>query len=196
MSDTITPTRTPTFVQISKKLKGIGTIEKCEGCGCYVDTINEFDAVLKNSGENTPDAKAARETIDELKVKHTTTHGCIGCDPCYSVGVSNSLYALSDGESVEGLEPSELSGCDTDCGCPTPDVQTPIVARPPTSKSEKKPKSIQSLTGKSESAPAWTVETGDYRLGNDSGSVAIATLASDCHARQRRTLQTFFRFDV
>ena len=164
MSDTVTLTRTPTFVQLSKKLKGIGTIEKCEGCGCYIDTINEFDAVLKNA-ETAPDTLAARNTIDELKEKHTTTHGCIGCEPCYPVSVSNSLYALSDGESVEGIEPSELSGagCEADCGCAAPPV-LPIAIQPTRTK---------------KTAAVWTVETGDYRLGNASGAVAIATLASE-----------------
>lgn len=164
MGDTVTLTRTPTFVQLSKKLKGIGTIEKCEGCGCYIDTINEFDAVLNNA-KNAPDVLAARNTIDELKAKHTTTHGCIGCEPCYPVGVSNSLYALSDGESVEGIEPSELSGagCEADCGCAALPV-SPIAIQPTRTK---KP------------TPVWTVETGDYRLGNASGAVAVATLASE-----------------
>jgi tetrahydromethanopterin S-methyltransferase subunit A len=166
MGDTVTLTRTPTFVQLSKKLKGIGAIEKCEGCGCYIDTINEFDTALKNA-EATPDALAARDTIDALKEKHATTHGCIGCEPCYPVGVSNSLYALSDGESVQGIEPSELSGCDTGCGCAAP-VATPLVS----------PIAIQPTRTK-KPAPVWTVETGDYRLGNIGGAVAIATLASE-----------------
>lgn len=169
MSDTVSLTRTPTLVQLSRKLKGIGKIEKCEGCGCYVDTIKEFESVLDKSGDASPNALTAREVIDELREKHTTTHGCIGCDPCYPVAVSNTLYALSDGESVEGVEPGELSGsCDTGCGCaaPQPVVSLTSASIQPT-RIEAKPKF------------SWPIETGDYRLGNDSGSVAIATLASE-----------------
>jgi tetrahydromethanopterin S-methyltransferase subunit A len=171
MSDTAQLTRTPTLVQLSRKLKGIGQIEKCEGCGCYVDTIREFESVLDRSGDASPDAQAAREVIDELKERHTTTHGCIGCDPCYPVGVSNSLYALSDGESVEGVEPGELSGaCDTGSGrgCAAPQ---PVVSLSPAS--------IQPTRTESKREVSWPIEAGDYRLGNVSGPVAIATLASE-----------------
>lgn len=160
MSETVTLTRTPSLVQLSKKLKGIGKIEKCEGCGCYVDTIHEFDAVLKKMGSGQPDGAEAREIVDELAARHTTTHGCIGCDPCYPVIVSNALYALSDGESVEGLAPSELpaAGCNTACGCEAP--ASPVSLAPV-------------------HAPVWPLETGDYRLGNTTGCVAISTLASE-----------------
>lgn len=168
MNQTNTTTKPPTLVQLSKKLKGIGKIEKCEGCGCYIDTINEVDAVLKETGTNSPDDSAAREIIDELSAKHKTTHGCIGCDPCYPVAVSNALYALSDGKSVEGLEPSKApdeacgSACGSGCEAPAPVVSLAAIGLKP------KPASA-----------AWPLETGDYRLGNLSGCVAISTLASE-----------------
>lgn len=164
MSETKTAVKPPTLIQLSKKLKGIGKIQKCEGCGCYIDTINEVDAVLKKSGINSAEDAAAREIIDELSATHKTTHGCIGCDPCYPVAVSNALYALSDGESVEGLEPSKApeENCAASCGCEAPTA--PVVSL---SVKQKVP------------SPLWPVETGDYRLGNASGSVAISTLASE-----------------
>lgn len=168
MNQTNIAVKPPTLIQLSKKLKGIGKIAKCEGCGCYIDTINEVDAVLKNAGTNSPDDSAAREIIDELSAKHKTTHGCIGCDPCYPVSVSNALYALSDGESVEGLEPSKAldegcgSGCDSGCEAAAPVVPFSPVGLTPQPASD-----------------SWPLETGDYRLGNLSGCVAISTLASE-----------------
>ena len=168
MSETQPPTKAPPLVQLSKKLESIGKIEKCEGCSCYVDTIKEFDAVLHQADSAAPETKAARSIIDALDAKHTTTHGCIGCDPCYPVLVSNALFAMSDGGSVENLaaeSPTAVSGagCGTGCGCATP---APGVA-------------LSSLPAPQQASAAWPLETGDYRLGNLSGCVAIATLASE-----------------
>src|SRR6266545_5390374 len=88
----------PDLNQLSKQFAKIGQIEKCEGRGCYIDTINELKAVL----DQTPDAPVeSHERIAELKAKHQPTHGCIGCDPCYPVAVSNTLYTVSGGASVE-----------------------------------------------------------------------------------------------
>jgi tetrahydromethanopterin S-methyltransferase subunit A len=154
----------PDLDQLSNQLAKIGRIEKCEGCGCYVDTINEFKAVL----DQTPGAPApARERIAELEARHQPTHGCIGCDPCYPVAISNTLYAISDGASVENVRPIEFdvgqseAGCGTSCGgeaLQEPGNPVPVTPRPKT---------------------AWPVETGDYRLGRVDGCIAIATLASE-----------------
>lgn len=168
MSQTNTAAQPPTLIQLSKKLKGIGKIEKCEGCGCYIDTVSEFDAVLKKSGSNSPDDLTAREIVDELSAKHKTTHGCIGCDPCYPVIVSNALYALSDGASVEGQAPSEApdESCGTVCGSGC-ESTAPVAL-------------ISTVILKAKPLPAaWPLETGNYRLGNLSGCVAISTLASE-----------------
>jgi len=155
----------PDLDQLSKQLAKIGQIEKCEGCGCYVDTINEFRAVL----DQTSEAPApARERIAELEAKHQPTHGCIGCDPCYPVAVSNTLYAISGGVSVENVEPIKFkavqdeAGGASACGCEVPHdaVAMPASVAP-------RPKT------------AWPIETGDYRLGRVDGCVAISTLASD-----------------
>ena len=112
--------RPPDLDQLSKQIAKIGRIEKCEGCGCYVDTINEFKAVL----DQTPDAPAtACERIAELEARHQPTHGCIGCDPCYPVAISNTLYAISGGASVENVRPIKFdvgqneAGHGTSCGC-------------------------------------------------------------------------------
>lgn len=159
----------PDLAVLANKLAKIGTIEKCEGCGCYVDTIREFDAVLSRSDVDTP--AEARATIDELERKHATTHGCIGCDPCYPVAVSNALYEVSGGESVVGLESSGCDvpalvpltkkaapACEASCGC------EPATAKPTRVASAKRP---------------WPIEAGDYRLGCPTGAVAVATLASE-----------------
>jgi tetrahydromethanopterin S-methyltransferase subunit A len=166
MNSTKTTVKPPSLIQLSKKLKSIGKIEKCEGCGCYIDTINEVDAVLKKTSTNSPDDVAAREIIDELSAQHKTTHGCIGCDPCYPVAISNALFALSDGESVAGLEPSLApdESCGSGCGC-----EAPARAASPS------PVSLQLQPA----FASWPLETGDYRLGNLSGCVAISTLASE-----------------
>lgn len=155
MGETATDKPAPALYQLSRKLQSIGKIEKCEACSCYVDTIKEFDAVL--AGEATPDAESARSVIAGLTANHKTEHGCIGCDPCYPVSISNALYALSDGESVGATQ--ESCGSSRGCEAPTPPA---LQAQP------------------AAVAPdAWTVETGDYRLGAESGCVAIATLASE-----------------
>ena len=154
MSETATDKPAPTLFQLSRKLQSIGKIEKCEACSCYIDTIKEFDAMLV--GKASPDAEAARPVVDELNAIHKTEHGCIGCDPCYPVAISNALYALSDGESAEAAQES----CSAACGCEAPAL-TALQTKPAVSSNP------------------WTVETGDYRLGAESGCVAIATLASE-----------------
>lgn len=178
--------KTPDLVNLSRSLAKIGQIEKCEGCSCYIDTINEFDAVLKDVGDNAP--QEARTEIDLLSKKHHSTHNCIGCDPCYPVAVSNQLYEISGGKSadIESLAASgacdvpmvkttskslpvttiattDESCADTSCGCNIPVAPT-------------QPTVSKNFTA---AEMAWTVETGDYRLGNPKGSVAIATLASE-----------------
>ena len=181
----------PNLVNLSRSLAKIGQIEKCEGCSCYIDTINEFDAVLKDV-ENAP--ADARTEIDRLAETHQSTHNCIGCDPCYPVAVSNQLFEISGGKSAD-IESLAASGAcdtptvaidrslsitattndqncaDTSCGCNAPSG------------------SIAPTVSKSFTAAemAWTVETGDYRLGNPRGSVAIATLASEELYRQFST---------
>lgn len=149
----------PDLAQLSRKLETIGKIEKCEGCSCYVDTIKEFDSALKQSGVET--APEVSERIAHLDAKHQTTHGCIGCDPCYPVAVSNALYEVTGGESAAACGPS----CDCD---PLPAQPTSIVTigKMPEPTIEKR-------------TVSWPIETGDYRLGNVSGSVAVATLASE-----------------
>lgn len=172
MSEEITESGAPTLYQLSRKLESIGKIEKCEGCGCYVDTIKEFDAVLNQSDNDELDARSASQIIDELKTRHTTMHGCIGCDPCFPVAVSNALYVLNEGKGLDGLDPSEfgkaVSECDASSCCEAP-VQAPVAfdqqpARGP---------------GSSRPGVAWPIEAGSYRLGNKAGCVAIATLASE-----------------
>lgn len=159
MTETKQTSHTPDLVQLSRKLENIGKIEKCEGCSCYVDTIKEFDAALKR-----PDLEAPAEVnqrIAELDAKHRTTHGCIGCDPCYPVAVSNALYEVTGGESE--------AACGLSCDCePLPSQPTSIVTigKAPETVTEKR-------------IVSWPIETGDYRLGNLSGSIAVATLASE-----------------
>lgn len=151
--------RTPDLVQLSRKLENIGKIEKCEGCSCYVDTIKEFDAALEQSGvELSPEVS---ERIARLDAKHQTTHGCIGCDPCYPVAISNALYEVTGGESAAACGPA------CDCGpSPAQPSSTVTIGKPVEPVSEKR-------------SVSWPIETGDYRLGNLSGPVAIATLASE-----------------
>jgi tetrahydromethanopterin S-methyltransferase subunit A len=196
-----TKTTTSDFVKLAKKLAGIGTIEKCEGCSCYIDTINEFDAVLQDAGESAP--AEARAQIDALSQKHQPTHNCIGCDPCYPVGVSNRLFEISDGKSAD-VESLEAAGC---CDVPTVEAKgkslplAPLVNITPIAKSEKTlnenltdcsgsscgcdapttaaPVAMPKRETSKAAAMSWVVETGDYRLGNPKGAVAVATLASE-----------------
>ena len=159
MSDIKQTSYSPDLVQLSRKLENIGKIEKCEGCSCYVDTIKEFDSALNQPGVEA--SAEVSERIARLNAMHQTTHGCIGCDPCYPVAVSNALYEISGGESAASRGPS----CDCD---PIPAQPTSIVSIG---------KAIEPVIEKR--TVSWPIETGDYRLGNLSGSVAVATLASD-----------------
>lgn len=194
MSEAQTATRTPDLVKLSKKLQGIGTIEKCEGCSCYIDTIKEFDAVLQQVGDDAPEEAHAR--VAELDAKHQTTHGCIGCDPCYPVGVSNQLYEISGGKSVDDEALATAGCCDvpataTEAKAPT---NLPLATIEAKSMSESNgscggascgcdapvaPVALPTIEKKEAITTSWTVETGDYRLGNPTGAVAIATLASE-----------------
>ena len=186
--------RTPDFVKLSRSLAKIGTIEKCEGCSCYIDTINEFDAVLKDVGASAP--SEARSQIDLLSKKHQATHNCIGCDPCYPVAVSNQLYEISGGKSADIESLAAVGACDV------PPVETkgkslPVAVSIETTAKKEDASCADSLCGCNGAAAAdviatprisrsftaaemaWAVETGDYRLGNPRGSVALATLASE-----------------
>jgi hypothetical protein len=143
-------------VKLSRKLENIGTIAQCQGCRCYIDTIREFHSALLQSGiEAVPEAskRSAR-----LNAKHQTTDGCIGCDPCYPIAASNALYEVSEGESAEVCGAS--CDCDKQPAPPTPIVTIGKAFEPTTEKR----------------TVSWPIETGDYRLGNLAGSVALATL--------------------
>ena len=159
----------PDLVVLASKLAKIGTIPKCEGCGCYVDTIREFDAVLSGEGAKAP--PRARATIEELARKHATTHGCIGCDPCYPFAVSNTLFEVSGGESVVGID---SSGCDVPLPVPTAADGADACA----SRCGCGPAPV-AVERPAKRALAWPIETGDYRVGNPKGCVAVATLASE-----------------
>lgn len=178
--------KTPDLVSLSRSLAKIGTIEKCEGCSCYIDAINEFDAVLKDVVDDAP--QEARTEIDQLCKKHQSTHNCIGCDPCYPVAVSNQLFEISGGKSAD-IESLAASGA---CDVPTVITRdkslpvTTITANDQSCADESCGYNVPQTTAQpsvsktfSAAEMAWTVETGDYRLGNPKGSVAIATLASE-----------------
>lgn len=178
--------KTPDLVSLSRSLAKIGTIEKCEGCSCYIDTINEFDAVLTDVVDDAP--QEARTEIDQLCKKHQSTHNCIGCDPCYPVAVSNQLFEISGGKSAD-IESLAASGA---CDVPTVITRdkslpvTTITANDQSCADESCGYNVPQTTAQpsvsktfSAAEMAWTVETGDYRLGNPKGSVAIATLASE-----------------
>ena len=155
----------PNLSRLSKKLWGVGKIKKCEGCSCYVDTIQEFASVLDGHPEMADES--IRSRVASLKEEHPLTHACLGCDPCYPVGISDALFEISDGKSVEGHVPLELTmakvPCSgTACGCASAETEANEGAGPV-----------------STDPTDWTVETGDYRLGDPQGCVAIATLASE-----------------
>lgn len=116
-----------------------------------------------------PDTPAeARERIAGLEAKHQPTHGCIGCDPCYPVAISNTLYALSGGASAENIEPVKFNVGQNEAGCGTScDYEAPPVQTEPVQIGVRQPKT------------SWPIETGDYRLGHAGGYIAIATLASE-----------------
>lgn len=194
MSETQTGARTPDLVKLSKKLAGIGAIQKCEGCSCYIDTIKEFDSVLQQVGDSAPEEAKAR--VAELDAKHQTTHGCIGCDPCYPVGVSNQLYEISGGKSVDTEALASAVCCDAPAAATEAKSPTvlPLATIEVKSMSENNgscggascgcdapaaPVTLPAVEKREVKTTSWTVETGDYRLGNPGGAVAIATLASE-----------------
>lgn len=92
--------RKETYLILAQKLKGIYRIPKCEGCSCFVDTFHEFEKAL-NQEDGELVGEIWRE-IQDVSAKAKTTHGCLGCNPCYPVPISNKLSEVKD-KSLEKL---------------------------------------------------------------------------------------------
>ncbi len=88
------------LARMGRQLTSIGRIEKCRGCSCYVETLREYQELLRRKGLS-GETPTAREAEDMLR-EHPQEHGCLGCDPCYPAILSNRMF--------EGISPSEDRG--------------------------------------------------------------------------------------
>lgn len=89
--------RKETYLTLARKLKGIYRIPKCEGCSCFVESLHQFEKALNQ--EKGEWVEEIWREIREVSSKAKTTHGCLGCNPCYPVPVSNKLYDLEENQT-------------------------------------------------------------------------------------------------
>lgn len=91
------------YQNLARKLVGIHRIPKCEGCSCFIESLRDFEKALNQ--EQGDWVKGIWEEMKEISSKAKTSHGCLGCNPCYPVPISNQLYELKDGPSQSVLQP-------------------------------------------------------------------------------------------
>lgn len=92
----------PDLERMARQLSSIGKIEKCRGCSCFVDTVREYRELLERKGV-ADDSPLAR-TAEDLLARHPVEHGCLGCDPCYPVAVSNRIFRESAAAPGSGVD--------------------------------------------------------------------------------------------
>ena len=90
--------KTKRIRELIDEMEKISGIEKCLTCRCFYDALVEFKEVLRKEKDAKTEERLAR-IIEKIKV----THGCLGCEPCYPVPVSNVL--------------SEMVGSSFTCSC-------------------------------------------------------------------------------
>jgi len=88
--------------ELINEMEKISGIEKCLTCQCFYDALLEFKEVLRRE----KDAKM-EERLARIIEKAAVTHGCLGCEPCYPVPVSNVLSEMVGG--------SFTCSCDSTC---------------------------------------------------------------------------------
>ncbi len=76
-------------------------IEKCRTCQCLADTLQEFGEVLKKQAVSAEAKERLARSAERAKV----THGCLGCDPCLPVPVSNALAEMGGSAPVSVCGP-------------------------------------------------------------------------------------------
>ncbi len=87
--------------RMARQLESIGRIEKCRGCSCYVETLQEFQGLVQREGVPRDDPTARK--AEALFRSHPTEHGCLGCNPCYPVSVSNRIHEREPAVEDRGL---------------------------------------------------------------------------------------------
>lgn len=80
------------MTELINEMEKISGIEKCLTCQCFYDALLEFKEVLRRER----DAKTV-ERLARIIERATVTHGCLGCEPCYPVPVSNVLSEMAGG---------------------------------------------------------------------------------------------------
>lgn len=88
--------------RMGRQLASIGRIEKCRGCSCYVETVQEYRELLHREGN--PEVEPLLRKAEELLRGHPTEHGCLGCNPCYPVAVSNRIHERPGASEHGGLD--------------------------------------------------------------------------------------------
>lgn len=87
---------------MARQLASIGRIEKCRGCSCYVETLREYQEILRRKGLSHDDPTA--RVADDLFREHPQEHGCLGCDPCYPAILSNRMFEETSPQEDRGRE--------------------------------------------------------------------------------------------
>lgn len=131
--------------ELIDEMEKLSEIEKCLTCQCFYDTLSEFKEILGKE----PWAKALKGSLSMIIEKSAVTHGCLGCEPCYPVSISNAL--------------PEVVGSSSTCSCGPPCQPMPRRDFVPHVKENR----------------SWPIEQGEYIIGNKASRVAISTLGSD-----------------
>lgn len=88
--------------ELIDEIEKISGIEKCVTCQCFYDVLLEFKEFLKKEKDT-----ETEERLAKIIKKAEVSHGCLACEPCYPVPVSNVLS--------EVVNRSFTCSCDSVC---------------------------------------------------------------------------------
>lgn len=94
--------KTEIIDKLIDEIEKISEMKNCLTCQCFYDALMEFKEVLRRE----KDAKREKRLTGIIE-KAAVTHSCLGCEPCYSVPVSNALSEMAEGQTT--------CSCDSAC---------------------------------------------------------------------------------
>lgn len=83
---------TGNLVMLLEEIENIATIEKCLACGCFYDTLLEFQEVLEKEGAEETLKHRLAKVVERIAV----AYDCLGCEPCYTLPVANALAEIKE----------------------------------------------------------------------------------------------------
>lgn len=132
-----------------QEIAGGMKLEKCRKCGCMQEALDGADRVFSRSEDL--DLRALKPIIQTHKVRmEPIAYDCIGCKKCWGADATIQLANRFEDEVTDSCS----SGCS-----------------PNSSEA-----SVISIEKTSESL--WTLQPGDYVVGNPNATVAVCTLSS------------------